>query len=123
MLSIEILPQRLSVCKVEHLAGFDLSAGLCFVAVTDRELSLVCESERVPDSPLAREDGWRAMRVAGSLDFSLTGILSRVSGALAEAGIPIFALSTYDTDYVLVKGECLERAAEALRAAGIEIQS
>ena len=118
MLSIEILPQRLSVCKVEHLAGFDFSAGLCFVAVTDRELSLVCESERVPDSPLAREDGWRAMRVIGTLDFSLTGILSRIATVLADARVGIFAVSTYNTDYVLVKEENLDRAREALAAAG-----
>jgi hypothetical protein len=67
---------------------------------------------------VAREDGWRAMRVVGTLDFSLTGILSGIATALADAKIGIFAVSTYDTDYILVKQENLDRAVEALKEAG-----
>ena len=121
MLQLEVLPQLLTVCKVERLAGFDL-AGLYFIGSTDAELSLVCETERTPEATLAREDGWRALRVAGPLDFSLTGVLSGIAAVLAEAGVPIFAVSTYDTDYILVKARRLDRAVEALMAAGYGIR-
>ncbi len=68
----------------------------------------------------AREDGWRAFRIEGVLDFSLTGILSAISGILAENGIGIFAVSTYNTDYILVKAENLVKALDVLREAGYE---
>ena len=121
MLTLQALPQALTVCKVADLNGFDLTAGLCFAGHTDRELSLVCESARVPAQTLAREDGWRALRVDGTLDFSLTGILSKLATVLAEAQIGIFAVSTYDTDYILVKQENLDRAVEALKRAGYRV--
>ena len=117
MLNLQILPQPLTVCKVDGLEGFSMS-GLYFIGSTDAELSLVCETDRAPADTLAREDGWRAMRVAGQMEFSLTGILSRIATTLADAGVPIFAVSTYDTDYILVKRENLDRAVEALKAAG-----
>ncbi len=121
MLKLQILPQPLTVCKVESLAGFSMS-GLYFIGNTDSELSLVCETDRVPSNTLAREDGWRAMRVAGTLDFALTGILSGIAAALAGAKVGIFAVSTYDTDYILVKEERLDRAVEALRGAGYAVE-
>ena len=118
MLKLQVLPQALTICKVNTLSGFDPDAGLYFIGRTDEETSLVCETARVPSVTIAREDGWRALRVAGTLDFSLTGILSRLSGVLAEAKIGIFAVSTYNTDYILVKAEDLNRAVAALQAAG-----
>ena len=120
MLRLQILPQALTVCKVDSLAASDLS-GLYFIGSTDQELSLVCETDRTPARTLAREDGWRALRVVGPLDFSLTGILSGLAAVLAERKIGIFAVSTYDTDYILVKEENLDRAAGALRDAGYHI--
>ena len=120
MLTLQILPQRLTVCKVPDLSGFAMS-GLVFIGHTDSELSLVCQTNKTPANTVAREDGWRAMRVAGTLDFSLTGILSGIAKALADAGVPIFAVSTYDTDYILVKQAHLDRAVEALRRDGYEV--
>ena len=120
MLNLQILPQPLTVCKVDGLEGFSMS-GLYFIGSTDAELSLVCETDRAPADTLAREDGWRAFRVVGTLDFSLTGILSRIATVLADEKIGIFAVSTYDTDYILVKRENLDRAAEALKRAGYGI--
>jgi len=102
---IEALPQPFTVCKVHDCSGIDLSRPFCFIGKTDDECSLVCETEHVPEATLSREDGWRAFRIVGVLDFSLVGILSRVSSALASAKIGIFAVSTYNTDYVLVKEE------------------
>ena len=121
MLNLQILPQPLTVCKVDGLEGFSMS-GLYFIGSTDAELSLVCETDRTPADTLAREDGWRAFRIVGTLDFSLTGILSRIATVLADEKIGIFAVSTYDTDYILVKRENLDRAAEALKRAGYGIE-
>ena len=121
MLNLQILPQPLTVCKVDGLEGFSMS-GLYFIGSTDAELSLVCETDRTPADTLAREDGWRAFRVVGTLDFSLTGILSRIATVLADEKIGIFAVSTYDTDYILVKRENLDRAAGALKRAGYGIE-
>ena len=111
----------LSVCKVESLADVDLSRELTFVGVTDREISVVCPTSCVPPQTLAREDGWRAMRVEGQLDFSLVGILANISGVLARSGVAIFAVSTYDTDYVLVRQGDLSTACDALESAGYEV--
>ncbi len=99
----------------------DWTQPFCFAAKTDREFSLVCLTEYVPEETLEREDGWRAFRVAGTLEFSLIGILSRISDVLAEAGVGIFAMSTYQTDYILIKENQLEKGLDALRKAGYMI--
>ena len=75
----------------------------------------------VPENTLAREDGWRALRFEGSLEFSLIGILAHISKVLADGGVGIFAISTFNTDYILTRSECFERAVGLLRAAGFEI--
>ena len=113
-----ILPHRLTVCKLTDPEQIDPRAEFYFVGRTDEEISLVCREEDVPGSAFDREDGWRAFRIVGTLDFSLTGILARLSGILAENGIGIFAVSTYNTDYILVKEENLDRARDVLTSAG-----
>ena len=115
------LPYELTVCKVESLDGFDWNRGVYFIGRTDEETSLVCRTEDTPAETLEREDGWRGFRVQGTLDFSLIGILSGISSVLAEAGIGIFAISTYDTDYILVKAENFAKAADALAGSGYSI--
>lgn len=115
-MKLEILPQSLTVCKVRSLSIQVLEQEVCFIGKTDQELSLVCPTEAVPGDTLAREDGWRCFRIAGQLEFSLVGILARLSEILAGEGIGIFAVSTYNTDYILVKEEDLERAVAALAA-------
>ncbi|MBQ6174051.1 MAG: ACT domain-containing protein [Clostridia bacterium] len=120
---LETLPYDLTVCKVASVTDIDLGAEICFVGKTDEELSLVCRTEDAPAHTLAREDGWRAFRVAGVLDFSLTGILARLSAVLAAEKIGIFAVSTYNTDYILVKREDFARATDALARSGCEIPS
>ena len=108
----------LTVCKLSSTNLIDLSGDLYFIGRTDEELSLVCRTEAAPAETLAREDGWRGFRIQGALDFSLIGILSRLSGILSASGIGIFAVSTYDTDYILVKAENVDRAVRALEAEG-----
>lgn len=117
-MEIQRLPQRLTVCKVATSADLRLEDDFYFIGKTDEELSLVCETGRTPANTTAREDGWRAFRIRGVLDFSLIGILSRISAALAGAGIGIFAVSTYNTDYILVKEADFDRAAQTLAEAG-----
>lgn len=116
-LTFEFLDAELSVVKTAEAV---IPEGTpVFFARTDAELSLVCPTASVPAALVtAREDGWRAFRICGQLDFSLIGILSRVSTALAEAGVGIFAVSTYDTDYVLFKKEKLSAVRETLSRLG-----
>ena len=120
-MELKVLDHKLTVCKVKTVADIDLNQEFYFVGRTDEEISLVCRTEDAPAATLAREDGWRAFRVEGVLDFSLTGILSGLSGVLAENGIGIFAVSSYNTDYILVKAVDFARAMAALEQAGHEV--
>ena len=120
-IKLVVLECPLSVCKFEKLPDGLLDCGFCCVARTEEELSVVCETARVPKGTIAREDGWRAFKVQGPLDFGLVGILAKISAALADADVPLFAISTYDTDYVLVKEQRLKVAIDALREYGCDV--
>ena len=120
-LKLEKLDRDFTICKLPENAGLDRKYSFFFIAKTDEEFSLVCPTEETPQDTIAREDGWKTFRVQGSLDFSLTGILAKISGILAENGIPIFAVSTYNTDYILVKQENFEKAAAVLSEKGYSI--
>ena len=89
---------------------------------TDEELSLVRAADAVPSDARA-ERGWRALRIAGTIDFALTGVLASVLAPLGEAGISIFAISTFDTDYILVREHALAAAIDVLRASGHEVKA
>lgn len=121
-LRLTVLETPLTICKVTDASCVDLSALSVpvFFARTTDEISLVCPAHCAPASALcvAREDGWRALRVSGTLDFSLTGIIAGISTALADSGVPVFCVSTFDTDYVLVKEDRLAEALSVLDAAG-----
>ena len=121
-MKLQALPYALTVCKIVDIRAVDLNAGFFFLCRTDRELSLVCKTEETPARTTAREDGWRGFRVQGALDFSLIGILSGLTRVLAEKQISVFAVSTYDTDYLLVKKEHFARAQAALEAAGYAVE-
>ncbi len=120
-MELKVLDMDLSVCKVSSVDDIDPGADFFFVGKTDEEISLVCETSHVPSSVLVRDDGWKGFRIVGELDFSLIGILSRISSVLADNKIGIFAVSTYNTDYILVRGSDLERALNALASSGYEI--
>jgi hypothetical protein len=121
IVELERLPYALTVCKVASVADIDFDSDFFFVGKTDEETSLVCTTDCVPAQTTEREDGWKAFRIVGTLDFSLVGILSKISGILADEGIGIFAVSTYNTDYILVKDADFKRAMDALAAAGYSI--
>ncbi|MFR7437361.1 MAG: amino acid-binding protein [Clostridiales bacterium 44_9] len=120
-MKIEKISADLSVCKVENYSEVDLSQEYCFIGKTDEENSLVCLTENVPKNVAVRDDGWKAFRVQGTLDFSLIGILSRISAILADNKIGIFAISTYNTDYILVKAENYNNSLTVLAEAGFSI--
>lgn len=118
---IKKMNRDFSVCRVADYTLVNLNADYCFIEKTEEENSLVCMTEDVPANTTEREDGWKAFRIEGVLDFSLIGILAGIAGVLAEHGISIFAVSTYNTDYVLIKRESYGKALEILSGAGYEI--
>lgn len=123
-MQLSILPGRFAVCRL--LPTRDVpdwvwtDRTLLSVTYTADELSIVCASDNVPDTPngVQCERGWAAIKVKGPLDFALTGILASLATPLAEAGIALFALSTFDTDYLLVKENVLHRAKAVLEQQG-----
>ena len=118
---LQVLRERFTVCKLDHFKKADLSVPFCFLSHTDEECSLVCPTAVVPAETLAREDGWKAFRVEGELDFGLVGILSAITSLLAEKKIPVFAVSTYNTDYVFLKEDKLPTALWILSQNGYQI--
>ena len=120
-MELKKLPYDLTVCKVTSLADVDLDTEFFFLGKTDEELSLVCRTEDTPADTVERDDGWKGFRIEGVLEFSMVGILSKLSGILAENEIGLFAVSTYNTDYILVKEENFAKALEVLAAEGYTI--
>jgi len=121
---LRLLPGRLGVARLEGGAPIPAWAdGAGVVSITRRagELSIVCAEARIP-AEVRVQRGWRALEVAGPLDFQETGILASIAAPLAAAGISLFAVATFDTDLVLVREATLSRAVEALRQAGCQVQ-
>ncbi len=102
---LTLLSQSFAVCKLSRIPAHGECGKIFFLAKTENEISLVCEESRAPNDANQIKRGWRAFEVEGPLDFGLTGILAGIASALAKAGVSIFSVSTYDTDYVLVKEE------------------
>ncbi len=120
MSELHLLPGCFAICRLAADAGVPAWAtggGFSSVTRTADELSVVCAEDVVPAGAKC-ERGWRILQVAGPLEFSLTGVLADIAAPLADAGVSIFAISTFDTDYVLVKDENLARAVDVLRAVG-----
>jgi len=122
-MELKVIDKEFSVCKVSDFSEIDTGQPYIFTGSTDEERSLVCPTELVPGNTIERNDGWRAFRIEGVLDFSLIGILSKISTCLAENGIGIFAISTFNTDYVLTKENDFSKAIEVLELAGYTIKS
>jgi hypothetical protein len=123
-LALRVLPEPLGVARLDEHAPLPAWAfsgrGIAAVLRREGELTVVCASERVP-AGVRVEDGWRALEVVGPLDFALTGILAGLAGSLAAAKISLFALSTFDTDVLLVREARLGAAVAALRGAGHDV--
>lgn len=118
---IYVIDRVFSVCKVTDYHEVDITQPYCFIGCTDDENSLVCPTSQMPSNAIERNDGWKCFRIQGELDFSLIGILAKISSLLAENDISIFAISTYNTDYILIKQESFDKALDILANAGYEI--
>jgi hypothetical protein len=114
-----LLNDRLAICRLEHDAGTpdwaSSANGFLSITRTAGELSIVCAESAVPPG-VQCESAWCVFKIEGPLDFSLTGILASIAVPLAAAGVSIFAISTYDTDYVMVKEKDVETAVRALES-------
>ena len=121
-MELKSIEYKLTVCKVADISEIDWLADFYFIGKTDEEISLVCKTEDTPDKTTERDDGWRGFRIIGQLDFSLIGILAGISKVLASNGIGIFAISTYNTDYILTKEENFEKSLKVLKNAGYKIK-
>jgi len=119
---LEPLGLSFSVCKVADYSLVDFEMPFIFSGGTDEEKSLVCPTDQVPENATIREDGWKAFRICGVLDFSLIGILAGITRVLAEKKIGVFVISTYNTDYVLTKETAFDEALKALREAGYAVR-
>lgn len=120
-MEIKKLDYSFSVCKVKDYSEINFDSEYCFLSRTDEEYSLVCTTQNVPNNVIERDDNWNAFRIQGVLDFSLIGILSQIATLLAENQIGIFAISTYNTDYILTKKDNYNKALKVLSDAGYEI--
>lgn len=120
-MEIKKIHQDFSVCQVKDYSLVNLDSEYNFIGKTDEEKSLVCITSEVPANVIQRDDGWKAFRIQGVLDFSLIGILSKIASILADNGISIFAVSTYNTDYVLIKKENYQKGLDVLQGAGYKI--
>ena len=123
-LVVDVIPGDYSVTRLDPgtpvPAGLFAGDGMVSVTSTATEVSIVTRTERAPEGGRS-EGGWRLLTVRGPLEFTLTGIMAALAGALAQAGVPLFALSTFDTDHLLVRDADLARAVTALREGGHEI--
>ncbi len=120
-LTLRFFDGEYAVCSLRDLTRIDLSGDLFFLSRTPEEISLVCPAGRVPDSALKVEGGWSLFRVEGRLDFGLIGILAKMTALLAESGISVCAVSTFDTDYFLVKASVADRTRSLFRENGYAI--
>lgn len=124
-LAIDVRAGEHAVCRLPVDAALPAALfdgpGLVSVSRTEHELSVVCPAERAPADAQHFAGGWRWLAVRGPLEFTLTGIMAALAGELAAAGISLFALSTYDTDHILVQQDDLLRAVQALREAGHQV--
>jgi hypothetical protein len=121
-MDLKRLPYQFTVCKLKSVSDLVSDKEFWFAARTDEEISLVCKTSDCPSGTIERDDGWKGFRIEGVLDFSLIGILSKISAILAENKIGIFAVSTYNTDYILVKEENFEKAMAVLEERGYNVQ-
>jgi len=120
-MELQIIEHRFSVCKIEDLEQLNFSEDYVFLLKAPDEITLVCKSEHLPPNIIESESGWRALKVAGVLDFGMIGVIAKISKILSEAKISIFVASTYNTDYFFVKEENFSRALQVLTRNGYTV--
>lgn len=120
-MKIQCLDIDFAVCKVADFSCVRMECEFCFAAGTDEEFSLVCPENELPTNVIKAEKGWRGFRVEGTLDFGLVGIIADISACLKNENIPLFVISTFNTDYILVKKEFEKRAIYTLKSHGYDM--
>lgn len=124
-MQLALIPDEFAVCRLAAQAPLpawaQLDSGFVSVTRTKEELSVVCLASFVP-LDVQKDEGWRAFRIEGTLDLSLVGVLASVANPLAAAGVNIFVIATFDTDYFLVKTNLLKKALSCLRGAGFPVR-
>ena len=122
--TLDLLPDTFAICQLDPVAPIPDWAQGEFVSITRTpdELSIVCRQKNVPDDVQAERE-WRCLRVVGKLELSLVGVIAALTKVLADAGISVFVVSTFDTDYLLVTEASLDSAVETLRVAGHSVRS
>lgn len=120
-IEIKRIDYDFTVCKVTDYSLVNWNTEYCFIGKTEDENSLVCFTRDVPQNVIKRGDGWKVFCIQEILDFSLIGILSRISGILAKESISVFAVSTFNTDYIFVKNRNYEKAMEILKQNGYSV--
>lgn len=115
------LPYAFTFCQVVDYSKVLLNRPYCFIQKTPRENALICLSDSVPENVIAQDPGWKAFYIEGKLDFSMLGVLAKITSILADLSIPVCALSTFDTDYFFIKKSEFRTALSALYEAGYEI--
>lgn len=113
-MQLKKLTQDFTICKIRYIAQIDFADEFVFVSKTDDEISLVCESSRAPKDAIACEPGWRALKISGVLDFSMVGVIARITDLIAQAQISVFVVSTFNTDYILLKANNFENGVKIL---------
>jgi len=120
---LQLLPETYSVCQLNSQAPVPDWASGSFVSITRtaEELSIVCPQQQVPDG-VKSEDQWCCLRLAGSFPFSEVGVIAAVVAPLADSGVPVFVISTFNTDWLLIQKSFQEQAVAVLRAAQHDIE-
>ena len=124
-MELQILAGEFSVCKLSHIdqiGQIDHTRDFTFFSKTDDELSLLCPSDCVPPDVTASEANWKGLKIKGTLDFSMLGVIAKIAHVLKEAKISIFVVSTYNTDYIFLKADKLSDGIQALTHSGYVIK-
>ena len=120
-MNLQKLEQNLTVCKISDIMQVDFSRELVFLSKTSDEISLVCETDHTPPNAIETEAGWKALKVSGVLDFGMVGVIAGISKILAEVKVSVFVVSTYNTDYVLMKAKDFDKGVQALERSGYSV--
>ena len=121
-MELQKIDRDFTICRTSGLNHIDFTREFVFLSKTDDEISLVCESDYVPPDVVISDPGWKALKILGILDLGLTGVISKIAGLLAEAGIGIFVVSTYNTDYILLKAVNFDGGVQTLARNGYAVK-
>lgn len=117
-MELQQLKNDFAVCKLSDVSAVDLTKAFTFLSITDDEISLVCDAASIPANATDIERDWKGLKISGILDFGMIGVIAAISALLAQEKISIFVVSTYNTDYILLKSAQYTQAVSVLQANG-----